>query len=268
VAGHSWLVLIRFLSSDVRKEEIYMHRPRRTLVIAALLFLPASSLIAQPAADPSGHWEGSIQVQPNVEMKVEVDLARNAKGEFTGTFGQPAQEVKGIPLSTVAVDKRSVRFVVKGGPEPATFQGTLSADGKAMSGDVDQAGHSVHFSLTRTGNARIAPAPKSPPIGKELEGTWNGTLAVNGGQMRIIVKMANHPDGTATGTIVSPDGSGVEIPIAITHKASSVTVSVESVGATFVGVLNPAGTELVGTWTQGPSALPLTLRVAAREGKK
>jgi hypothetical protein len=78
--------------------------------------------------------------------------------------------------------------------------------------------------------------------------------------MRLVVKMANQPDGTATGTIVSPDGSGVEIPIAMTEKGSNVTVDVTSVGASFVAVLNAAATELVGTWTQGTATLPLTLR--------
>lgn len=234
----------------------------RIVLVAALLLGPAPSLLAQTAVDPSGHWEGAIQVQPNVEMKVEIDLAKNSKGELAGTFAQPAQGVKGLPLSTLTVEGRSIRFVVKGGPEGATFQAMLSADRTSMSGEAAQGGYSVPFTLTRTGDARVAPVPKSPPIGKELEGTWNGALDVNGAQMRLVVKMANQPDGTAAGTIVSQDGSGVEIPIAMTQKASHVTIDVPSVGASFAGVLNAERTELAGTWTQGPSALPLTLRLA------
>ena len=237
----------------------------RMLPIAALLLVP-TSLRAQSAVDPSGHWEGAIQVS-GMEVTIEIDLARNGRGELAGTFGQPAQGVKGLPLSTVAVEGRSVRFVVKGGPEPATFDGTLSADGKSLSGNAAQGGSSFPFTLARTGDARIAPAPKNPPIGKELEGTWNGALDLGERQMRLVLKMSNQPDGTATGTVVSADGSGVEIPIAMTQKASNVTVEVPSVGASFVGVLNAAGTELAGTWTQGPAAMPLTLRRAAATDK-
>ena len=233
----------------------------RVLLTVALLFLPAPSLPAQTAVDPSGHWEGTVQA-PNMDVKIEVDLTKNSKGELAGTFGQPAQRVKGIPLPTVAVEGRSVRFVVKAGPDVSTFVGVLSADGKSMSGDVALGGQAVPFSLTRTGDARIAPVPKSPRIGKELEGTWNGTLDVGGNQQRLVLRMANQPDGTATGTIVSLDGSGVEIPIAMTQKASALTIDVPSVGVSFVGVLNAAGTELVGKWTQGPSALPLTFVLA------
>lgn len=235
----------------------------RTLLLAALLLQPAAPLVAQAPVDPSGHWEGTIQA-PTEEVKIEIDLGKNNKGELAGTFGQPAQRVKGLPLSTVAVEGRSVRFVVKGGPDAATFEGAIAADGTSMSGTLAQAGYSVPFSMTRTGDARIAPAPKSPPIGTELEGTWNGTLHVAGKPMRVVLKMVNHTDGTATGTIVSPDGSGVEIPIAMTQKAASVTIDVTSVGASYVGVLNAAGTELAGTWTQGSAVLPLTFRRAAK----
>jgi len=233
------------------------------LLLAALLLFPESFLMAQITVDPSGHWEGMVQI-PNMEMKIEIDLAKNSKGELAGTFGNPAQNVKGLPLSTVAVEGRSVRFVLKAGKEVSTFAGTLSSDGKSISGDASQGAESVPFSLTRTGDARIARAPKSPPIGKELEGTWNGTLDMGERHVRLALKMANQPDGTATGTIVSLDGSGMELPIAMTQKASSVTIDVTSVGISYVGVLNAEGTELVGKWTEGSAVLPLTFRRAAK----
>jgi hypothetical protein len=234
----------------------------RSLIVTSLFLAPGVALHAQNAADPSGHWEGTLKL-PNMEMKVEIDMAKNGTGDFGGTFGQPEQGVKGLPLSTVAVDGTAVKFVVKGGPEPATFEGTLAADGTSIAGSVSQAGYSIPFTLARTGAARFTTVPKSVAIGKELEGTWNGAIDVNGTPMRLIVKMANQGDGTSAGTVVSPDGSGVEIPIAMTQKASSVTIDVPSVNATFAGTLNAAGTEVVGTWTQQQVSLPLTLRHTA-----
>ena len=231
----------------------------RMLLLTTVVLAPAAALRAQTAVDPSGHWEGSIKM-PNMEVNIEIDLAKNSKGEMAGTFGQPAQGVKGLPLSTVAVENRSVRFVVKGGADPATFEGVLAADGQSLAGEITQSGATGALKLTRTGDARIAPPPKNAPIGKELEGTWNGALDLGGRQMRIVLKMANQPDGTATGTVVSADGSGVEIPIAMTQKAASVTIDVASVGASFVGALNATGTELAGTWTQGQASLPLTFK--------
>jgi hypothetical protein len=236
------------------------------LIAAFILFL-ASLVHPQAAIDPSGHWEGAVQI-PNMEMKIEIDLTKNSKGELAGTFGQPAQNLKGFPLSTLVADGASVHFVIKASANPATFDGTIDGDGKSITGEVKQGEYTVPFTLVRTGEARIAATPKSAPIGKQLEGTWNGTLEVDGKPMRLVVKMANQPDGTAAGTVMSPDGSGTEIPIAMTHKASTVTIDVVQVGASFSGELNAAGTELTGTWTQQSLALPLTLRRAATASKE
>lgn len=234
----------------------------RMILLAALVLLPARSVLAQTRVDPSGHWQGTVQA-PNMEVKIEVDLSKNSKGELVGTFDQAAQDLKGLLLANFAVDGNSVSFQVKGSaPGERTFKGALSADGKSMSGDYTQGGYSMPFSITRVGDPKIEPPAKSAPIGKELEGIWNGTLDVNGMQRRLVLTMSNHPDGTATGSIVNVD-EGLEIPIAaITQKASSVTLDIKAVGGSYSGALNPEGTELVGILTQGSATLPLTFRLA------
>ena len=249
-----------------------MNLPRRTLLVAALFLVPAPLLYAQIAADPSGHWDGAIQA-PGKEVKFEVDLAKNSRGELAGTFSNPAQNIKGYPLTNIAVEGRSIHFLLKVNSGGGPFEGVLSADGQSMSGDFTattaDGTFKVPFSLTRTGDARIDTPPRSAPIGKELEGTWNGTLDVNGKQLGLVLKMSNHPDGTATGSLVSVD-QGVEIAVTtITQKASSVILDVKIVGGTYASALNADGTELVGTWTEGPLVLPLTFRRAGTtEGKK
>lgn len=233
------------------------------LVAAACLLAPslAPAQGASDPSDPSGHWEGTIKI-PDKEVKVEVDLARNAKGALAGTFGNPGEGLKGLPLASVSVEGKAVTFELKAGSGGGTFRGTLAADGQSMSGDfiTTEGNHALPFRLARTGDARIAPAPKSLPIGKELEGTWNGTLEYEGKQSRLVLSMANQKDGTSAGTILSRDGSGVEVPIAMAQKGSHVTIEVPSVSARYEGDLNAAGTELAGTWTQGPAVLPLTFR--------
>jgi hypothetical protein len=162
----------------------------------------------------------------------------------------------------VAVEGRSVRFVVNGGETVSTFDGVVSGDGTSLEGELKMGEYTMTFMLKRIGDAQIVQPPKNAPISKDLEGTWNGALELGERRMRVIVKMANKPDGTAAGTIVSPDGSGVEIAIGIIEKAGNVTIDVAPVGASFAGVKNADGTELVGTWTQRTSSLPLTLRRA------
>src|SRR5439155_8792375 len=186
-----------------------MNLPRRTLLVAALFLVPAPSLYAQIAADPSGHWDGAIQA-PGKEVKFEVDLAKNSKGELACTFSNPAENINGYPLTNVALEGRSIRFLLKVNSGGGPFEGVLSADGKSMSGDfavsTPQGTFTVPFSLARTGDARVETPPRSAPIGKALEGTWNGTLDVKGKQsLRLVLTLSNQPDGTATGSLVSAD---------------------------------------------------------------
>lgn len=234
-----------------------MRRFTRMLVIAALLLSPARSVLAQTAVDPSGHWEGKVEA-PNMDMRFEIDLAKNTNGELAGTLSVPAQELKGLRLLTVAAEGKSINFHAR---RDQTFSGDLSDDGKSMSGTFAVEGAALPFSLTRTGDARIEPPLKSPAIGKELEGTWNGTLEA-GGMVRVVLTMANQSDGTATGHIVNLKEGGLEIPVGITQTGSGVAL-VPGIGTgAFSGVLNAAGTELAGTWKEGGAEVPLTFRRA------
>src|SRR6266403_2250223 len=101
---------------------------RRTLLIATLFAASVSSLHAQAAADPSGHWQGMLQA-PGMDVEFEVDLAKSCSGELAGTVSIPAQKLKGLPLLKVAVEGRRVIFYARA-DQPLT--GVLSADGQSM----------------------------------------------------------------------------------------------------------------------------------------
>jgi hypothetical protein len=235
----------------------------RTLLAAALLVSSASSLQAQAAADASGHWEGMLQA-PGMDVGFEVDFTKTGTGALAGTVSIPAQKLKGLPLLKVAVEGRKVTFYARAN-QPLT--GVLSDDGTSLTGDFFAGGNSVPFTMNRIGDARVIPAATSAPIGKELEGAWNGTLEASGMQLRLILTLANLPDGTAIGHIVNLDQGGLRLPLVVTQKASSVTLDSTVVPSSFSGTLNPAGTELAGTFTQGTLSVPMTFRRAASDGK-
>lgn len=245
-----------------------MHSFIRMIALAAMLLALAPGLRAQTAVDPSGHWEGAIQV-PGMELKVEVDLAKNDRGALVGFFSQPAQHLSGLPLANLAVVGTSIAFQIKGsGPGNRAFKGVLSSDGKSIVGEFAQTGYSLPFSLTRTGGARIEPPVRNAAIGKALVGTWNGALNVNGVERHLVLTMSNQADGTGTGHFVNVE-EALEIPIAaITQEASGVRLEVKAVGGSYAGALNPDGTELIGTLTQGPAVMPLTFRRASPESGK
>ncbi|HEV7764737.1 MAG TPA: hypothetical protein VGQ76_07040 [Thermoanaerobaculia bacterium] len=235
-------------------------------VFTALL-LSGALLHAQSSPDVSGHWDGVIQA-PQMDVAIAVDLARDATGALTGTFDSPARQVRAFPLANITASGTSVAFEIKanGG---GTFRGTITPDGKSVSGTFAMAGPDgqsmeIPFQLTRTRDAVVEAAPKSPAIAKNLEGKWTGTIVVEETQKPIELHLSNHADGTSTGVLKTNDG--VEVPIwRIAQTESGVRLEVRMVGGSWEGKLE--GDALVGTWTQGAFTAPLTFRRSVRCGE-
>jgi hypothetical protein len=232
-----------------------MNRTLGTLVIV-------SSLISTPAlraqtVDPSGHWNGSIEVQ-GTPMLFEVDLARDGRGDLGGTISVPSQQLRGLPILKITATGQSISFFAR---TDQTLTADLASDGRSMSGSYTVEGTPFPFTMKRTGDAQIDPPLTSAAISKELEGTWK-TQTVTG--TRLELRLTNQPDGRATGRLVNVDQGGLEIPLAITQNASNVSLEAKVVPGSFTGILSADAAELVGQWTQASGSIPLTLR---RSGK-
>lgn len=231
------------------------HRPTIPGLFLGLLVVSCAAF-AQTATPPSGHWEGILQV-PGQELKVEVDL-RGTGSKWEGTISVPAQSLKGFPLGAISVEGDKVTFAMKGIPGDPVFNGTVAKDGKTMSGDFSQGGGTIPFSLTRTGEAKIDPLPKSTPITKALEGSWEGALDIEGKILRLVAKLSS-VNGVGAGTLVSVDQAGVEIPMAaIVQNDAHVQFLLPAIAGSYEGDLKDA--ELAGKWTQGGRTWPLTFK--------
>jgi len=226
----------------------------RALLVVSLLAAPALS--NAQTVDPSGHWEGAITI-PGSEIPFQVDLSKNADGKLVAAYSRPENGLQGLPMANVTLDGRAINFelTVDGGVK---FYGTLDGTGKTITGDVTARIGNAPFSMTRTGDAQIAAAPRNASISKELEGTWKGTLSLEGQNLRLVLRMSNHPDGTAAATMTSVDQGGIEFPLGLTQKTTTLTLNTPVIGGDFfTGTLNAAG-ELAGTFSQGPVTAPLT----------
>jgi hypothetical protein len=238
-----------------------MTRPIALLLASALTLAAHGIAAAQPATGPAGHWEGSIEV-PGQPLAIVVDLAPKEGQPWVGTITIPAQNLKAFPLSDITVTRSAVAFAMKGVPGDPRFAGTLSADGKSMSGDLSQGGGSIPFTLAWKGEAKIEEPPKSTEITKDLEGSWEGPLDVSGTVLRLVLKLTNQPGG-ATGTLISVDQGGAEIPItSITQTGSQLKVTIATINGSYVGDLKDG--QLAGTWTQGPGSWPLVFKRPAK----
>jgi hypothetical protein len=223
----------------------------KTIAVALALFT-ASVAGAQTSADLSGHWKGTIEI-PNSPVAFEMDIARNARGEYVGTATTGTEKAT-VPLLKIGVDGKQLTFYAR---TDQPFLGEISDSGRMISGTATLSGYALPFSMGRTGEAAIEPRPTSPAVSRELEGVWKGAMSAGGAQYHLVVTIVNQPDGRATATSVSVDEGGLMLHLAVSQNGSSVTFLSRNVPISFAGALNAAGTELTGTLSQGATSVPL-----------
>ena len=97
------------------------------------------------------------------DLRVEFDIVARG-GKWEGTAGFPDLNAKEIPLTGINVQGTAVTFGVSGAPGDPTFKGTLSADGKTLSGDFTQGPASGTFTAAWKGEGKVAPAVKNAAI--------------------------------------------------------------------------------------------------------
>ena len=99
--------------------------------LTAVFALTNLSAFAQPTSGLAAHWEGAIQM-PERELRIRLDLAKNSKGEWTGSFSIPSMEIIDAPLTGISVKDTSVRFGL--GLSSTSFDATLSQDSTGLAG--------------------------------------------------------------------------------------------------------------------------------------
>jgi len=232
----------------------------RLLTSALSALLSITSLWGQVGPDVTGHWEGIIHA-PEMAVNFEVDFARDRKGVLVGTVNLPAERIRHLPLTKVAVSGSSITFQARS-DQPLT--GVVAADGKTITGDMSAMGGTAPFTLTRAGEAQVDAPARNAPVGKALEGNWAGSLASRAGAMRLVLSIANDDDG-ATARIVNLDQGSLEIPAsAITMRDSTVTLEFASIGASYAATLSPDGSVLAGTFSEARGSVPLTFNRASQ----
>jgi hypothetical protein len=216
--------------------------------------------VTMQAQDARGHWAGTVEI-PNQPLTMEVDLDKTPANVWIGSLAIPVQKATGIPLDAITSANGKCSFRIKGAPGDPTFAGTLSADGKTLTGNFNQGPASFPFKFTRTGDPKVETVKANPAVGKELLGSWEGTLEA-GQPLRLVLKISNS-DAGATAVFVSLDQNGVEIPVnTIDQKGTKVKFEARMINGSYDAEISPDGSELNGQWSQGGGSAPLKLKKA------
>jgi pimeloyl-ACP methyl ester carboxylesterase len=96
---------------------------------------------------------------------------------------------------------------------------------------------------------------------QKLAGTWLGPLKVGVVELRLALKIKLSNAGELSATLDSIDQNAKDLAVnTITFSDGQLVAELNAIGGKFVGKLSDDGQNLVGTWTQGPNELPLTLK--------
>lgn len=135
-----------------------------------ILIALAPAAFAAAGADPSGHWEGRVEV-PGTPLGVLIDLTPGPDG-WTGAIDIPLQGAMGLALTAIEVRGDSVTFAIDGVPGEPTFRGVLadSAGVQLIRGDFTQSGFTIPFRLGRDAvEAVVRPQEPKPPYPYRVE---------------------------------------------------------------------------------------------------
>jgi hypothetical protein len=231
--------------------------PLAWIAIGVMSWTAAVPSLAQAPGKLAGHWEGSIQT-PGQPLAIAIDVFAADNGKWEGTITIPAQNVKGLPLTAVTLKGAIAEFGLQGVPGEPRFLGTISTDGKELSGDYTQGGATMPFALVWKREATRDPIPTSTPITSDFEGTWEGALDVGGKTLRLVLTLSS-AEGKAVGSLVSVDQGGARIPVASTRQnGPHLALDVRAIGAKYEGDLKDG--QIAGIWSQGPGNLPLVFK--------
>jgi uncharacterized protein (TIGR03435 family) len=133
------------------------------LCLLAFTALSTSNLHAQtasPAPDISGTWQGTLQAGKGLRSVLKISKADS--GGWKAVFYSIDQTPQPIPVSSVTLQGTTFKFAIT--MFSLTYEGTLSADGKTITGNAMQGdqSHALVLSFTTPDNAWALPAPPKP----------------------------------------------------------------------------------------------------------
>lgn len=145
-----------------------------------------------PGQGLAGHWQGSLQPTPLIELRLVLEIT-NAAGALSGVMISVDQGGARIPITQLSEQEGAVRLEAQsvGG----CYAGNLSSDGSEIAGTWKQGGGSLPLAFKRLATAPTLSRPQEPkpPLPYEVEEVVFDNLPAG-------IKLA--------GTLTKPRGAG------------------------------------------------------------
>jgi len=219
-----------------------------------ILFVLTIAATFARAQDIAGDWQGTLNTGMG-ELRLVLHLAKAADGSLTATLDSVDQGANGIPVKSATLKGSKLNLDVT--TVQGTYEGTVAADGKSISGTWTQ-GKPLPLDFKRaTAPIKTEHKPAKP---SDIDGTWTGTLDTGMSKLRVVFHITNTEDGLIA-TMDSPDQNAKGIPTSsVTRNGAALKIEAKGIGGVFEGKIAADLSSIDGTWTQGGGTLPLVLK--------
>jgi uncharacterized protein len=225
---------------------------KRILAVAALLIMVR---LAQ-AQEITGDWTGALDTGL-ATLHLVLHVTKGPDGALKATLDSVDQGANGIPVSSVTLKDSKLNLGVDA--VHGTYEGTVAADGKTISGTWSQ-GKSLPLDFKRATLSSSSKAEEKPATPSDIDGAWMGTLDTGTIKLRVVFHIVNTADGLKA-TLDSVDQGVNGMPTsAVTRDGASLKIEAKKIGGAFEGKIAADLSTIDGTWTQGGGSMPLVLK--------
>lgn len=244
----------------ITKKEFFMITFHQICKIIAFILLSQSILIAQTRESKfAGNWKGELKIS-NVSLRIVFHI-NETNGIINAVLDSPDQGAYGIEVDNVGIIGDSISLTITkimGG-----FDGTLSADGKLLSGYWKQGGTRFKLDLEKDLN----PEDDEPnPDEIDFIQIWEGRLKISAFNVRIVIKLFEDPNGNLSGFMDSPDQGVTNIPLSnVQITENNFSFDVPSIKGEYKSEIIADSNLARGSWSQAAGAYPLNLKKVKRQ---
>jgi uncharacterized protein len=228
---------------------------KRILIFAIFNLLLAGASLAQAQnIDIAGDWQGSLNTGAG-ELRLVLHIAKSADGALKATLDSVDQGANGIPVSSIALKSSKLSLGIDA--VHGTYEGTVSADGKSISGTWSQ-GAPLALDFKRA--AAPIKTEHKPAKPSDIDGTWSGTLDTGTAKLRIVFHITNTEDGLIA-TMDSPDQNLKGMPMtSVTRDGTSIKIEAKQINGGFSGNISADLSSIDGKWSQNGAEIPLVVK--------